>query len=109
MDDKTLEALKGSIAKWEGILVGTTEDHGTDNCPLCQLFYCSGQAYCIGCPVNDKTGLTFCGGSPYADFEECEVEFSGKIKNDDHRIIAKAELAFLQSLLPQKEADATVS
>jgi hypothetical protein len=38
MDEKTLEALKGSIRKWEAIVDGTGEDDGADNCPLCHMF-----------------------------------------------------------------------
>src|SRR5262245_41236356 len=33
MDDETLEALNGSIAKWQAIVGGTGEDEGAENCP----------------------------------------------------------------------------
>jgi len=39
VDAKALEALKGSIKKWERIVEGTGVDEGADNCPLCELFW----------------------------------------------------------------------
>lgn len=62
MDDRTLAALRGSIAKWEAIVDGTGEDQGTNNCPLCHEFYNNG---CVGCPVSAATGKPRCDGTPY--------------------------------------------
>lgn len=89
MDDKTLEALKGSIKKWEGIVAGTIENQGALNCPLCQLFNTSDE--CDGCPVKERTGEDFCEGSPYYSYEQ-------KVQGS-----AQAELDFLKSLLPPTE------
>ena len=36
MTKKVLKALKGSIKKWESIVKGTGEEHGSKNCPLCK-------------------------------------------------------------------------
>lgn len=93
MKSETLEALKGSIAKWEAIVEGTGTDKGTENCPLCRLFH---QDYtdkgpetcCDGCPVFEHTGVRSCGGTPYSRYE------------DDDEETAKEELDFLKSLLP---------
>ena len=38
MNSKTLEALKGSIKKWQRIVSGTARDEGAINCPLCWKF-----------------------------------------------------------------------
>lgn len=87
MDAKTLEALKGSVAKWEAIVAGTGEDHGQMNCPLCYVFIIGD---CEGCPVMAATGKRFCAGTPYEAYYE-------SAKRSD----AADELAFLKSLLPQ--------
>src|SRR6202046_5807636 len=99
MDEITLTALKGSIAKWEAIVAGTDTDRGGDNCPLCQMFYKpSGPHYitCNGCPVSDATGQSHCDGSPY------EWYYIGK-SPEELKIVAAAELDFLRSLLPQSD------
>lgn len=90
MDPKTLEALHGSIAKWEAIVAGTGKDHGCENCPLCILF---DEPDCGDCPVKQRTGRPFCEGSPYAVYGAYGT--AGKTKEN-----AQAELDFLRSLLP---------
>src|SRR5947209_6256825 len=52
MEAATLQALKGSIAKWEKIVAGTGADGGRADCPLCSLFY---EYDCAGCPVAAST------------------------------------------------------
>ncbi len=91
MNSETLEALKGSIAKWEAIVAGTGFDNGADNCPLCGLFNNADdpETDCDGCPVAEKSGHKYCGGTPYTKF----VPWGG-IK------AAQEELDFLRSLLP---------
>lgn len=93
MNPETLEALQGSIAKWEGIVAGTVEDEGVDNCPLCQRFHTCfrnipGEC-CEGCPVDEASNNRGCVFTPY---DEYSVE---PTKEN-----AEAELAFLKSLLP---------
>lgn len=99
MDERTLAALKGSIAKWEAIVAGTGQDEGAANCPLCALFSHfvnpEAQRGCKGCPVQEETGLSGCDGSPY---EECDED------RDDFKEMAAAELAFLKSLLPEAQS-----
>jgi len=60
MNKKTLNALKGSIRKWEKIVNGTGVDFGDANCPLCKLFL-----VCEDCPIFLKTGQDGCKGTPY--------------------------------------------
>lgn len=108
MDAKTLEALRGSIAKWEGIVAGEEVDDGGDNCPLCQIFNASTDRRdpaCNGCPVRERTGMPFCSGSPYADAVDAEEDEGAD--SDEYRVAAQAELDFLKSLLPPDTAAVT--
>ncbi len=105
MDAKTLEALKGSIAKWERIVRGTGGSQGSDNCPLCQIFLRDNER-CYGCPVQKAVRKHLCRGTPYADLwipADTAYEFSEghMAKNDESRLAAQAELDFLRSLLPE--------
>lgn len=71
MDEQTLDALKGSIAKWEAIVAGTGEDLGAENCPLCALFLRNSKDRsndCKRCPVKIKTGLRYCKNTPYIKY-----------------------------------------
>lgn len=67
MNERTKAALEGSIKKWEQIILGEAVDKGTDNCPLCQLFFAK---YCVGCPVRKRTGVSSCRLTPYAAMHE---------------------------------------
>ena len=91
MPAATLKALRGSIRKWEGIVAGTEEDYGEDNCPLCKLFL---KKDCEGCPVSARTGKGSCFGTPYRD----TLRAFGKEAYDT---AAQAEVDFLKSLLPR--------
>ncbi len=107
MDERTREALEGSIEKWRAIERGDGEDLGTSNCPLCRLFRENG---CIDCPVREETGYIGCHGSPYGAFMEALHDAAGE---DATRIdeapldeaphlkrLARDEREFLESLLP---------
>ena len=103
MDARTLEALHGSIRKWELIVEGKGEDKGSDNCPLCGLFITNG---CEGCPVRETTDLPGCLGTPYQEWGIAHIEagryaFPKRIHDDDTAIAAVLELEFLRSLLPE--------
>jgi len=108
MDDETLEALKGSIAKWRGVVAGTVDDQGTNNCPLCARFHpFEGGSGCLkGCPVAARTGRSGCLGSPYSDYDEAQEsdpeENPGR--HEQMQAAACAEVAFLISLLPPGES-----
>lgn len=111
MTPETLTALRGSIVKWRGIVAGTTEDMGTENCPLCALFY-GDHGTCVGCPVSEATSATCCGGTPYdrwSDYWAPSAESNWDLKHvpleqlDEIRALAQAELDFLISLLPKGE------
>ena len=105
MDEKTLTALRGSIAKWEAIIAGTMEDKGSSNCPLCQLFNSmideNYQLECNGCPVAAKVKASFCSLTPYSDWQDCFGVFDIRYAaTSEQKAAAQAELDFLRSLLP---------
>ena len=103
MDERTLAALKESIAKWEKRAAGEHDGKlGPIHCPLCRLYHIDhrtdDEASCTGCPISEKCGDDYCAGTPYcayADADEDEVL----------TFHAKAELDFLKSLLPVEESE----
>jgi hypothetical protein len=105
MDAKTLKALKASIAKWErNVAAETPRDAltGSDDCPLCALFF---RSNCNGCPVEDRTGKPVCRDTPYefADRMLWQWEyFDGS--RERWQSAAQAEVDFLKSLLPEGSA-----
>lgn len=99
MDDKTLDALRGSIAKWVAIRDGTGKDDGVKNCPLCAVFLPNlTRTPCNGCPVAERTGRISCCGSPYHAWDY--LSSGPSVKTEADRALAQAELDFLRSLLP---------
>lgn len=108
MDSKTLEALKGSIEKWKGILVGEIEDEGISNCPLCRLHH---KNRCRGCPVSEKTGKDNCTGTPYDIWvfhqfrrEDWGNQQAWKATDKRSKVLAQREIDFLEDLLPKEGA-----
>lgn len=103
MEPETLEALKGSIKKWEAIVAGPEPSHdiGPNACPLCAKFNwvvnLDVPQGCRGCPVQESTGNYGCIGTPYQDYEDAEGD------DDPERMFlhAQREVDFLKSLLPQ--------
>lgn len=111
MDERTLEALRGSVRKWEMIVEGTGGDSGRDNCPLCRLFNGTTPETdlgCDGCPVSERTGCTGCSDTPYdawmREVKKDAVFFYPYVASTDvRRELARRELEFLRSLLPTEE------
>lgn len=99
MNYRALEALKGSIRKWEKIVAGTEGDEGTHNCPLCQEFY---RQECVGCPVYERTGHAACDGSPYQDWASEKWTWGIKAETPEDKLQAQKMLDFLKSLLPSE-------
>jgi hypothetical protein len=95
---ETLKALKGSIRKWEKIVLGTGRDEGALNCPLCRLFI---EDDCIGCPVFERTSKPACGDSPYGDWEYLTPR-TDVAQDPLQREAAFQMLQFLRELLPEK-------
>lgn len=103
MDDETLAALKGSIAKWEGIAAGACEDLGAINCPLCQAFMMKHPfGSCAGCPIMERTGQPVCRDTPYEHF--ISIDRPNKKRGKNYFAAAQAEVDFLKSLLPKANA-----
>ena len=86
MDKKAVKALRGSIKKWERIVLGVGEDRGRKNCPLCEEYWSladRNRSDCDGCPVAKDTGNSHCRRSPYevwqSAFEEELEELAGAL------------------------------
>ena len=113
MKKETLEALKNSIKrKWEKIVRSSRAlDKAGDNCSLCGRFGGFEDDTCKfeneRCPVFKKTGQEECNGSPYENWTSHLRNVHGY--DYKHREpgckecmrLAKAELAFLKTLLPK--------
>lgn len=104
MDANTLTALQASIAKWErNAEAKTPSQYLVDwrDCPLCLLFF---HDDCKGCPVAAKTGEEECVGSPYGAahraWENWPTHGDSKGPAYAAHTAARAEVAFLKSLLP---------
>jgi hypothetical protein len=105
MDDRTLTALKASIAKWERnsrVTVPMNFLSGPNDCDLCILFH---DKDCLGCPVMESSGQPFCIATPYGLAEKAKYKWlSDSTQNNKARAreAARAEVEFLKSLLPLK-------
>jgi hypothetical protein len=107
MNSKTLEALQGSIHKWERIVAGEGRDFGPLDCPLCEVFNSTffeterpGLPACTGCPVKEATQRSGCAGSPYEPYAAAVA--SGEVRQAVLQRLAQVELDFLKSLLPRR-------
>lgn len=102
MDERTLTALKGSIAKWERMAADNRDDAEAAadvDCPLCVLFNKAAvrdEGDCIGCPVFEKTGRRYCTNTPYVHWADAADNGDDEWMQD----AAEDELDFLRSLLP---------
>ena len=97
MEPATLEALRGSIAKWERLARGEGVNKGREDCPLCTLFNnfsIPGHNKCVGCPVMKVTGVRYCHDTPYLNYIAA--------RGDMRLFFAESMRAFLVSLLPEE-------
>jgi len=106
VNDETKAALEGAIQKWKQIVAGTGLDHGTADCPLCELFV---NNWCCGCPVN-SAGYGHCQGSPYSAWRVAQEDLGNEMMpwgatNPTLIAIAKRELKFLRSLKSNRKID----
>jgi hypothetical protein len=108
MNAETLTALRASIAKWERNAEAkkpAVYKIGEADCPLCALFIYPDR--CEGCPVFEKVGERFCRGTPYIAASATRVTWnehpSSEYFRDCAHAVARDEVAFLKSLLPEAE------
>lgn len=108
MDDRTLSALKASIAHWEEVAEATHPANmyiGPSACALCTAF-----PSCVGCPVFAVTWEKRCKKTPYYEVVEARERWhtmgfivARQKLREDFRAAAQKELDFLRSLLPDGE------
>jgi hypothetical protein len=106
MTKKAIKALKQSIAHWRRLATNKIkfeETVGSHECALCLAFNTTEKkakkARCYGCPVFEYTHEQFCEGTP---FEAAAKAFEFWRENNQREGFlkkARAELAFLESLL----------
>lgn len=98
-EEQIRDALQGSVEKWRKIIAGTGSDEGTDNCPLCHLFY---KHNCYGCHVYEASGEKYCNNTPYEDWigdGGCDyVHSCPTCRRNAYR-----ELKFLEKLLYERD------
>lgn len=102
MEAKTLEALQGSIAKWEKRAAGEIAVPSVSACPLCSLFY---EPHCNGCPVSENTGQDGCRGTPVSAYQDLIENEDDDASADQLRQVAMREVTFLRSLLPSAPSE----
>ena len=113
MDEKTLEALKASIAKWQENITASiprvTFKVAPQDCALCNLFFFTDDFYdrCLGCPIQQKTGKKVCKGTPYTEAAKAVENWDSRVGDkardrwrEKAQLAARAEVDFLKSLLP---------
>ena len=103
MTPAALTVLHQSIEIWQRRAVdGTANDDYS--CPLCDLFNhyrnvkVAHADTCKGCPVFEHTGKVLCDETPYYAWEA--YTDIAEPDPDVLKSLARAELQFLQSLLP---------
>lgn len=102
MNKETLKALRESIAHWKRLATGKRregEHIGTRDCALCNLFLAK---QCVGCPVAKSTGTFGCVETPYGKAAAARAMHG--FDSPEFKSAARKELAFLQSLLPERKA-----
>jgi hypothetical protein len=64
------QAFEKSILKWELIVKGWDTYNSIETCGLCDLYFEHGndEESCVGCPIFERTGEKYCGGSPYNNY-----------------------------------------
>jgi hypothetical protein len=103
--DRQIEALKGSIKKWEEIVAGTGVDKGTENCPCCEAFFLTenDKTYCCAeCPVYLASGASGCSNTPYTDWAEYTNDLDScdcTVYDEESKQLAIAELEYLKQVL----------
>jgi len=91
MKPEVLEALKGSIRKWESIVAGIGIDAGTHNCDLCKMFRIDDCRYCPSeCGMN--SAYSAWETHQVVDHDRCMVNNHFAVFCPECRRLAQAEL-----------------
>ncbi|MGB1215068.1 MAG: hypothetical protein ACPG4X_17000 [Pikeienuella sp.] len=109
MDERTLQALKDSIAKWEKNARVRKVENATvrvSDCPLCLMFHSRFFGLgCRGCPVSEATDQIECDGTPYEEANNRLYQWrDDSCDGKPFRAAARAEVDFLKSLLPEDQS-----
>ena len=105
-------ALENSIAHWTQVLAAEDPSEiklGVSACALCSLFL---KRNCLGCPVMGRTRESLCRNTPLQAATDASYPWSihtygtpeWYAARDEWREKAQAQLNFLISLRPAKEA-----
>lgn len=97
---RKIEALKGSIRKWQAVANGSEADSSGWDCPCCQAF-----RHCVGCPIKDHTGQEHCYGTPYIAWENYihQHDKGTRVFDKVSKNLAEEELNFLKRLCERLE------
>lgn len=91
-------ALEASVVKWELVVLGFIPVASLHNCPLCALYntYAAPDVEeedsCIGCPIAQDTGVTYCENTPYGVYDDARYD-------DDDIATTKAAINELRYLI----------
>jgi hypothetical protein len=137
MNSEQKNALKESIRHWKNLLkiatknigepMRPTTNHrtwkfgrstfkiGPEECALCHIYQNVFDSYdaCGKCPVFEKTGFSFCEGTPYARIERMlnDIYFDRSCKDRvmDNKLVqmVEKELNFLLSLMEKPKHSIT--
>lgn len=103
------KALEQSIKHWENNCSAKFPHQvniGPDACALCVLYI---KNNCRSCPVQQRTNLSHCRGTPYFQIEatiyDWERHPNNPHKEADYKEAAYGMLTFLRSLRPSNSKD----
>lgn len=106
---RAMKALEGSIEKWRKIDEEGGMDAGTENCPLCELYFIIWNG-CERCPIKMKTTKKECIGTPHPKWCDHQKKVhnisvkAGKVSDcSTCTRLARAELKFLRDLKDECE------
>ena len=106
--EEQIEAMAGSVSKWQGVRDGGREE-GWEDCPCCQLYNNAdyGTGTCRDCPISITTGMFGCHDTPYNAWVKFEDEWDEK--DTGYALLrqekAEAMLTFLEELLASMKED----
>lgn len=115
MKKKTLKALKKSMKHWlDNAAAEKISDVSIEakDCALCEMFLLP-NASCVGCPVEEHTGVWYCERSPFINAAEAynawvwawaESSKPASHAKKTFQAAARKQYEFLESLLPKGES-----